>query len=101
MMLGDKLRVLRDRTGLNQEGFAKIIGIARGTYAHYEINKRMPSYDILERIADYHHVSLDLLIRDKKEIDINLYCFDLHGLNESEIEEIKRYIEQLKTKANR
>ncbi|WP_235701469.1 helix-turn-helix domain-containing protein [Bacillus altitudinis] len=39
-MLGDRLRSLREKHNLTQEQIAKKIGISRGTYAHYEINKR-------------------------------------------------------------
>lgn len=97
-MLGERLKKLRDRTGLNQEEFSKIIGISRGTYAHYETNKRLPSYDILEKIAKYHEVSLDYLITGKNEEE-NLHFFNLEGLDEEEIADIKSHIEFVKWKA--
>lgn len=41
-MFGDTLRELRLSKKLTQEETAKIIGVARGTYTHYELNKREP-----------------------------------------------------------
>lgn len=46
-MFGDTLRELRLSKKLTQEETAKIIGVARGTYTHYELNKREPDNDTL------------------------------------------------------
>lgn len=61
-MLGERLRKLRNERNLTQKEIAKILGIPRGTYAHYEINKRTPDFDLLKETADYYNVSLDYLL---------------------------------------
>ncbi|MEC1824053.1 helix-turn-helix transcriptional regulator [Bacillus paralicheniformis] len=73
-MLGDRLRELRESRKLTQDQLAEVLGISRGTYAHYEINKRKPDYDMLIKIADYYNVSTDYLLRgvDQKEQDNSL-----------------------------
>lgn len=61
-MLGDRIRSLREKHNLTQEQIAKKIGISRGTYAHYEINKRRPDYETLIKIAEIFDVSTDYLV---------------------------------------
>lgn len=61
-MLGERLRRLRTQKKLTQTEFANKIGITRGTYAHYEINKRQPDYETLVKIAEFYNVSTDYLL---------------------------------------
>ncbi|EWH21213.1 MULTISPECIES: helix-turn-helix domain-containing protein [Bacillus] len=62
-MLGDRLKELRESKKLTQEQVAKFLGTTRGTYAHYEINKRKPDYDTLIKLADFFGVTTDYLLR--------------------------------------
>ncbi|WP_433958886.1 helix-turn-helix domain-containing protein [Cytobacillus horneckiae] len=62
-MLGDRLKILRSERKLTQEELASKIGVTRGTYAHYEINKRQPDYDTLIKLADFFEVSTDYLLK--------------------------------------
>lgn len=61
-MLGEKLKKLRNEKELTQKEIANILGVPRGTYAHYEVNKRTPDYNLLRETAEYFHVSLDYLL---------------------------------------
>ena len=61
-MLGDKLKELRESKKITQQDMANVLGIARGTYAHYEINRREPDNDTLKKIANYFNVSTDYLL---------------------------------------
>ncbi|WLR50072.1 helix-turn-helix transcriptional regulator [Bacillus tianshenii] len=61
-MLGDILKRLRQSKGLTQTELAKKLDLTRGTYAHYEINKRQPDYETLHKIADFYNVSTDYLL---------------------------------------
>lgn len=65
-MLGDRLKNLRSAKKLTQEDLAERIGVSRGTYAHYEINKRQPDYDTLIKLADFFEVSTDYLLRGEE-----------------------------------
>lgn len=62
-MLGDRFKKLRSEKKLTQEELAAKIGVTRGTYAHYEINKRQPDYETLIKIADFFEVSTDYLLK--------------------------------------
>ncbi|AMA74192.1 MULTISPECIES: helix-turn-helix domain-containing protein [Aneurinibacillus] len=61
-MLGDRLKKLRQQKNLTQEEIAKHLNISRGTYAHYEINKRQPDFATLQKFADFFNVSTDYLL---------------------------------------
>ncbi|PRS02334.1 transcriptional regulator [Bacillus atrophaeus] len=66
-MLGDRLKELRDSKKLTQDKLAEILGISRGTYAHYEINKRKPDYETLIKLADFYGVTTDYLLREESK----------------------------------
>lgn len=100
--LGTRIRNLRIKKGLKQEDLAKFINISKSAIGMYERNEREPSFEILKTLAEFFDVSIDFLLtgndykRDKKE---NLFFFDIEGLNDEEIEDIKRHIEYVKWKA--
>ncbi|MGX9293064.1 helix-turn-helix domain-containing protein [Bacillus sp. A015] len=98
-MLGDRIRSLREKNNLTQEQMAKKIGISRGTYAHYEINKRRPDYETLIKIADLFNVSTDYLLRGEehykdlaseinKRPDTRYAAIDGHDFEDDEKDEI-------------
>lgn len=61
-MLGKRLLYLRNKHELTQVELAKILCMSRSTYAQYEVDRRKPDYDTLQRIADYFKVSTDFLL---------------------------------------
>src|SRR5699024_701261 len=67
-MLGEKLFELRKSKKKTQVDMAKILGIAKTTYASYEQNRRTPDNEMQIKIADYFDISLDEL-NDRKTKD--------------------------------
>lgn len=61
-MLGKRLVGLRKIKNLTQQQVADDLKISRGTYGHYEIGRREPDFDTLEKIADYFNVTTDYLL---------------------------------------
>lgn len=61
-MLGKRLLYLRNKHELTQVELAKIFSMSRSTYAQYEVDRRKPDYDTLQKIADYFKVSTDFLL---------------------------------------
>jgi transcriptional regulator with XRE-family HTH domain len=61
-MLGERLKELREGKELTQQEMADMLGISRGTYAHYEINRREPDDATKIRLADFFNVTLDYLL---------------------------------------
>ncbi|MBF0842343.1 helix-turn-helix transcriptional regulator [Staphylococcus lentus] len=67
-MFATNLQRLRKNNSLTQVEMAKILDVAKTTYASYEQNRRMPDNVIQNKIADYFNVTLDELHgREKKE----------------------------------
>lgn len=58
----NRLRQLRESTGLNQKDFAASIGLKHTTYNGYETGKHKPKSDILVIIADKYNVTVDYLL---------------------------------------
>lgn len=61
-MIGKLLKELRKEKDVTQKDVADYLGVVRGSYAHYEIERRQPDYDTLIKIANYFNVSVDYLI---------------------------------------
>ncbi|WP_017473339.1 helix-turn-helix domain-containing protein [Amphibacillus jilinensis] len=102
-MLKDRLVSLRKEKGLSQYEVADRLGFSRGKLANYEQGTRQPDYDTLNKIAEFYGVSADYLLgrTEKKQFeeDENLFFFDMEGLNEDEIADIKEHIEYVKWKS--
>lgn len=108
-MLGNRLKKLRATQNLSQQELAEKLNISRGTYAHYEINKRQPDYNTLKKISDFFNVSIDYLITGnehtnspdemwKEFLDPKTQIFfkDLQNAPEEKIDELIRFWEFIK-----
>lgn len=62
MTLGNRLRQLRERTGLNQKEFAAKMKIPNQNVSNYERDFRQPDYATLQKFADFFDVSVDYLL---------------------------------------
>ena len=60
-MFADKLKSLRKTKGITQEQLANVLGVTQQAVGRYEKGLNMPDNNILLKIADYFHVSLDSL----------------------------------------
>ncbi len=65
------LKKLRKDKSLTQQKLADILGIPRGTYAHYEIGKREPDNATLLLLANFFKVTVDYLLNNNT-VQINL-----------------------------
>ena len=57
-----RLRNLREDHDITQEDLAAHLHIKQHTYSQYETGQRQPPIDILIRVAQYYHTSLDYLL---------------------------------------
>lgn len=62
VLLGDKLKKLRNSRNLTQENLAEMMGLATSAISSYESCARRPSYEILVKYARIFHVSTDFLL---------------------------------------
>lgn len=69
---GKRLAVLRNKKGLSQAEFARVLGMGQSTIAMYETDKRLPDAATIKKLADYFNVTVDYLLgwTDSIEIDI-------------------------------
>lgn len=69
------LKQLRKQKNKSQAQVAKEIGVSQQAYATYEIETRTPPMEMVAKLADYFHVSVDYLLgrTDVKDIDIFNY----------------------------
>ena len=86
-MLGEKLFELRKSKKKTQVDMAKILGVAKTTYASYEQNRRTPDNPMQIKIADYFDISLDELNgrelkKDYFEEAEAIMFKDIEGFNE-------------------
>lgn len=61
-MFNERLRFLRESSGMTQIELANKIGVAATTYRNYENTSREPNYDTLVKIASVLGVSCDFLL---------------------------------------
>ncbi len=62
IQLAANLRRLRNDHNYTQTQLGRKLNISRQAYSNYETGKRIPDLDMLIRIADIYHVSLEQLI---------------------------------------
>lgn len=72
MDIGKKIRSLRLQKNIPQNDLARILGVSKSTMSNYERNHSTPDPDLLVKLADYFHVSID-------------YLFDYNELHHSEL----------------
>lgn len=62
MDIGTRIKELRAGYKMTQAEFARRLGISKSAVSSYENGSRLPSYDILLKIARIFRVSTDLLL---------------------------------------
>ena len=62
IQLSANLKKLRTDHNYTQKQIAKLLNISRQAYSNYERGKRIPDIDLLIKIADIYHVTLEQLI---------------------------------------
>lgn len=88
---GRKLCELRKQNHMTQQVLSERLCVTKATVSSYETGNRLPSYDILIRIAYIFHVSVDYLlgITEKNYLSVE-------GLTERQIEIITALISEFK-----
>ena len=62
IILGSRLKELREERGLTQKQIAEKLGLNSVTYLRYEKSQREPNLSVLADISIYYGVSIDYLI---------------------------------------
>ncbi|MCH1939637.1 helix-turn-helix domain-containing protein [Holdemania massiliensis] len=85
-----KLKILRKEKKITQQQLADRLGITKAMVSAYENGIRLPSYDILIKIAAIFNVSTDFLLG---VTTVRNLCVE--GLTEHQIELLSALIEEL------
>ena len=90
--LGDKLKSLRTEKALSQEQLAKRLSITKSMISAYENSIRLPSYDVLNKIALFFNVSFDFLLGVTER-----QFLDTTGLTDSQVRALSILIDEFKS----
>ena len=91
MNFGLKLKTLRKQAGLTQQQLATQLGITKSVVSFYELQARNPSPEVLAKLAQIFHVSVDYLLGlDNRE------TIDVTGLAEKDISALRTLVESLR-----
>ena len=86
-MIGEKLKEIREKTGMNKKEFAQYLGLKYTTYNNYETEAREPASDFLILISTKFDVSIDYLLGIQNDKSV-LHTYKLKA---TEYEHIKKY----------
>lgn len=89
--VGRNIRKLRKENRITQQTLAQRIGITKATVSAYENCTRLPSYEVLIKLAQYFHVSTDYLLGLSEG-----YLIDVTCLNEKQRSVVQQLINLLK-----
>ena len=91
---GSKLRQLRKEKGLTQMQLASMIGVKNSVISFYEMGDRVPSPEVIKKLAVSLHVSSDYLLGIEKNESI-----DVSGLEEHDKALIRALVDTLRNKS--
>lgn len=91
ILLGHRIKELRNKYRLTQTELATQIGVTKYTVAAYENNSRTPSYEVLIKLAEVYKVSVDSLLFNRTETII-----DVDGLSKDQLEILENLIIQFR-----
>ena len=63
--MATQFRAYRQAMKLSQKDVADALGIGRAAYSHYESGRREPNIEMLLKLADFFHVTVDDLLGRK------------------------------------
>ena len=90
-----RLKELRRSAGLTQKQLGERLGISASVVSYYELSERVPSPEILVKLAGIFHVSTDSLLGIEPVRAIPL---DLRGLTGEDIRFLQQTVDFLKRK---
>jgi len=100
-VLGKRLEELRTEKRMTKKEVADYLQIDQSTYGKYELGKRQPDYETLDKLANLFNVSVDyILCRTNVRTPIETIAAHHEGEDwtEEELEEIERFKEFVRMK---
>lgn len=95
-MFANRIKSLRQSKELNQVQLAEKLGVKKQSISNWENDNIMPSVEMLEKIADFFHVSTDYLLgRDGKPTD-GVQTMDITGLTSQQAKHISAIVDDFR-----
>lgn len=91
---GNRLRQLRKERKLTQQQLAELIGVKNSVISFYEVGERVPSPEVLRKLALALHVTADYLLGIERGATI-----DASGLDEQDCFVVQMMIDRLREKS--
>ena len=102
MLLGVRLKQLREEAGLTQQQLASMLNLAQQTVGHYEVNRSEPSIKTIELLARIFNTSTDYLLglSNTKHPNNHQNKLDLSSLDlpKEALKEIENFTEFMRQK---
>jgi len=95
-MICDKIRLLREKSGMTQSLLAKKLGITRSSVNAWEMGLSVPSTQYIVELSCIFNVSTDYLLGIK-----NTSSIPVDGLSDKEIAAVVEIVECIKNKNKR
>ncbi len=90
---GERLRQLRKQKNLTQKQLASFVGVKNSIISFYEVGERMPSPEMIVKLATVLNVSTDYLLGMNKNKTI-----DISGLDENDKILVNLLVDTLRNK---
>lgn len=105
----NRIKKIREEFGYTQQDLADKLNGAKSTIAMYENETRKPSLEILVKLSEIFHCSIDYLLcktdirsYDKDEQEFRFaYHKEIEGLTDEEILDALRFYKEMKNKINK
>ncbi len=91
--VADRIRYLRDKTGMTQTDLAKKLGISRSAVNSWEMSLSSPSIANLIEMSQIFHVNVDYILSISDKITV-----DITNLSQEERESIIRLVNCLENR---
>ena len=92
MNFGNRLKMLRNITGVTQRELASAIDVERATIAGYETRSSEPNYEKLIRISKFFNVSVDYLLGNDEIIKSTSYKLPILKNNNETFQQTLEYV---------
>lgn len=92
MNFGNRLKMLRNITGVTQRELATAIDVERATIAGYETRDSEPNYEKLIRISKFFNVSVDYLLGNDEIIKSTSYKLPIVKNNNETFQQTLEYV---------
>ena len=69
-MLGEKLKLYREKHNMTQKEVAKILGVEPGTISKYELGMIEPNIESIKKLAEIFNLTIDELLKEEEKFDI-------------------------------